>query len=415
MLTLLLFIAETKAANYPVNPNLADRRHYVADEAGILTRTELDEINERLWNLREQTSVEMAVAILKDLDGKEIQPYSVGLFEEWGLGKSDKDNGVLLVVDMGGHKAFITTGYGVEGVLPDITCTRIIREKMVPLMHEGKSGEAIVAAVNITASILEDPSVAGELLSGETEAYDRGPDTLDREALLNALMWIVAIVTLFGIILFIRDCVRVKKLDNYHRAKMWRSEMPLFWVMALFSAGILLPVALLGLYNYYRSRNSRIKCPTCGAKMNKLSEDKDNELLNRSQDFEERLGTVDYDVWLCPECGTVERFPFRENQSTYMECPACHTVALRLVSDRIIKYPTTRQSGMGVKTYECLFCHHKEERPYKIPPKDDNSKLLAGMALGAALGSSGRSSGGSGFSGGFGGGHTGGGGGGAGW
>ena len=69
--------------------------------------------------------------------------------------------------------------------------------------------------------------------------------------------------------------------------------------------------------------------------------------LNDSQDFEENLQTVDYDVWECPKCGKIERFAFRANQKKYTECPACHTVAMCLVRDTVIVRPTIRQEGVG--------------------------------------------------------------------
>lgn len=73
-------------------------------------------------------------------------------------------------------------------------------------------------------------------------------------------------------------------------------------------------------------------------------------LLSDSQDFEERLKTVDYDVWECPECGTIERFPFRARQKKYTECPRCHTVAMCLQCDMIVRQPTVRAEGQASRS-----------------------------------------------------------------
>ena len=153
--------------------------------------------------------------------------------------------------------------------------------------------------------------------------------------------------------------------------------------------------------------------------MHRLPEEKDNELLTPSQDLEERLDTVDYDVWECPECGTVERFPFKVKQTKYTECPACHTIAMTLESDRVVHPATTRREGYGVKTYECKFCGHRTDKGYRIPRKEDPAAMAAAAAvLGAAAsrrGGGGGGFGGGGFGGGFGGGATGGGGAGGSW
>lgn len=156
--------------------------------------------------------------------------------------------------------------------------------------------------------------------------------------------------------------------------------------------------------------------------MHRLNEEEDNALLTPSQDFEEKLKTVDYDVWECPSCGTVERLPFKAKQMKYSPCPSCGTVAMCLSGTRTIQPATTRSEGTGVKVYECKFCHHKEERPYVIPKKEDPAAaaLAAGAILGSMNGRRGRRGGGGGFGGGgfgggFGGGSTGGGGASGGW
>ena len=152
-------------------------------------------------------------------------------------------------------------------------------------------------------------------------------------------------------------------------------------------------------------------CPACKGKMHKLNEEEDNNLLSPSQDFEEKINSVDYDVWVCEECGSVERYAFPNKQSKYEECPICHTKALLMVKDHTVVPATTRSTGIGEKIYECKYCHNHTKRRYTIPKKDDGT--AAALAAGALLGSRGGNSGG--FGGGFGGGRTGGGGGGGRW
>ena len=191
----------------------------------------------------------------------------------------------------------------------------------------------------------------------------------------------------------------------------------LFWLGILsFGAGLIFFVLALALYRFWRTR--RVVCATCGSKMRRLPEDKDNELLSESQDLEEQLNTIDYDVWECPECGTIECFPFRVDQNKFTECPRCHTVAMGLECDMTVRPATTRTEGEGVKIYTCRYCHNQLRKPYRIPRKEDPSAALAAAAvLGAASrgGRGGGGGGGFGGFGGFGGGATGGGGAGTSW
>lgn len=405
-----MFAAEEDSL-FPANPNIASRYDYVADPAGVISDEQERQINARLDALRESTTVEMAVAVVPTIGDMEIQPYAVDLFERWGIGHSDNDNGVLIVVDTGKVQAFILTGYGVEGVLTDAVCARLFRNNLAPGVRAGKVGEALISTVDAASEILSTPEAAEELRSAQGARGSREVEGIDSEVLHNFIYLVVFLVFISSMILFIRNLIAGRKLDNYGKSLIWKSNLWVFWICAVLSAGTALPFALMALFLYRSMRNRRRKCDVCGAKMQKLNEKDDNAYLNLSQDFEEGIGTVDYDVWLCPRCGAVERFPFKIEQKQYKTCPACHTIAMRLKQSTVLRQPTATQEGMGVNTYECEFCHHREDHHFRIPKKDDDAAaaLLAGAALGA-LGRGGGGFGGGGFGGGFGGGSTGGGG-----
>ena len=76
-----------------------------------------------------------------------------------------------------------------------------------------------------------------------------------------------------------------------------------FLALTLLGLGIPLVASLPLVIILRRLRNMPHKCPACGTSMNKVDEVHDNEFLSPSQDLEERVGSVDYDVWLCPSCG----------------------------------------------------------------------------------------------------------------
>ena len=398
------------------NPNVADRREFVADPSGVLSASERRQVNEKLYDLRQNTTAEMAVAIVPSTGDIPVEEFATDLFTRWGIGKADKDNGVLLLIALEQRKAWIATGYGVEGVLPDVSCATILRRTVVPAMKEGNAAEGIEAAVSDVYGALTDPAVAEELRSSQPDSYGAATDVLSAEVIWDFVVIVATCAFLFSMVLFLYDVWSLRRRDRYQKAMAWRRQLPAFWWAALISLGSGVVFALLALWRYRAARDGRRKCETCGHLMKKLGEEEDNALLSPSQDFEEKLKTVDYDVWECPHCHTVERFPFKEKQMRYSECPRCHTVARTLVCDRVVQPATTRSEGSGFHEYECLFCHYRDLKPYRIPRKTDDAAAAA--VLGAALGSSlgrGGGGGGGGFGGGFGGGSTGGGGGGASW
>lgn len=412
--TALLAAARDYAPEDIENPNLSDRRVYVADPGNALDPGLKARVNARLYELRRQTSAEVAVAVVPSIGDMPIEDFSERLFTGWGLGKSDKDNGALIVIALDQKKARIQTGYGLEGVLPDISAKKIIDRDIVANMREGNLDAAVDAATADVAAVISDPVAAEELRSSKRDAWEQPQSQITGDDVMSFLGYVAMLFFVFSICLFCYDLFNSRGKDRYRQAMIWHGHRTAYWILAVCSLGAGIVPALLAEFLYRRARNKPMKCEVCGTKMRKLSEEEDNQALNPSQDFEERLNTVDYDVWECPKCGSVERYPFKVKQMKYIECPSCHTVAMCLVHDHTLVPATTRRAGEGEKVYECQFCHYQNRRRYTIPKKDDGTG--AALAAGAILGSLGRGGGGGGgFGGGFGGGSTGGGGASGGW
>ncbi|MDE5774043.1 MAG: TPM domain-containing protein [Muribaculaceae bacterium] len=397
---------------YPERPNLTDADNYIYDPYHYVPVAATTQINERIARLRARTTCEMAICVIKTLDGMSIEDYSYNLFKMWGIGKADKNNGVLIVMVYDDHKVRIEVGSGAEGVLTDIACANIIRNDIRPAMVAGDNvAQALNSATETIYAAMTDPAVADELRSEQGETAAGTLRTLNGDVIWDFIKMVAVCAFFITLCLFLVTWVDSRKLAKYQRAVLWRNRLSIYFWSLLFSLGSTLPVALVALFMYRRARNSAEICPTCGAKMHKLGEEEDNLLLSPSQDFEEQLGTIDYDVWECPDCGTIERFPYIEKQKRYTKCPNCGTVAMKLICDKVIVRPTTRSEGEGVRSYQCEFCNHRHDVHYRIPKKtDDSSALLAGAVIGSMLGGGGGRGGGFGGGGSFGGGMSSGGG-----
>lgn len=393
------------------NPNVGNPQNYVSDPNGMLSSSTKRHVNEVLDNLRHNTTAEMAVAVIRTTDDLPIEEYSYRLFKHWGIGKSDNNNGLLLVVAIDDRQAKIEVGSGAEGVITDMAADKVLRNALVPAMKEGNLNQAVANTVDDLYEAMTEADVAEELRSNRPEGAMSEVRAIDGDVIFSFIGVVAICVFLFVLAMFFIDFFSARKRDNYRRAMTWRPHLPIYWWGALFSCGLALPLALIARHLYRTSRFKPEICDSCGAKMKRLPEDEDNAYLSASQDFEEQLGTVDYDVWLCPECGTVERFPYVEEQLKYHKCPECNTIAMNLVMDKVVDEPTTTREGHGERIYQCQFCRHKRREGYRIPKKVDAA--AAALAAGAVAGMmSGRNSGGNGggFNGGFGGGHSSGGG-----
>lgn len=399
------------------NVHLVDSTQFVSNPNGVLSASAVAQINQMVRQVWRNSTCELVVVAVDDIEPNDIDQFATELYEAWGIGKKDKDNGVLMVIAKNGRRAVIRTGYGTEGVLPDITAGRILRNDMFPNFKQEDYDAGVIAGVNQVAQILTNPEYAAELNS----RYANNASDNEEEDFwvwfggyigLSILLTLVLIVCLWVIYL------NNKKHPTVCFNKLKSLSIPVV-IIACFGLGIPL-LAYLQLRNLMRRvRNSNRRCPHCGTPMHKLDEERDNDYLNTGQDMEEQLNSVDYDVWLCPKCGEKDIIPFDNPDSQFVKCPNCGAKTAQLVENRIIQQPTTRNEGIGEYTYYCHHCRTNHGKRYRLPKKVDNDAAAAaigGAILGGMLGG-GRSGGfGGGFGGGsFGGGHTGGGGASGGW
>ncbi|MEO6188423.1 MAG: TPM domain-containing protein, partial [Ginsengibacter sp.] len=82
------------------------------------------------------TSSAIVIVTVPSLDGYDIAEVALKYLRDWGIGTKAKNNGVLILVSKEEHKARIETGYGMEGVLPDILAKQIIDNEMIPYFKE---------------------------------------------------------------------------------------------------------------------------------------------------------------------------------------------------------------------------------------------------------------------------------------
>lgn len=394
----------------------ADRRDFVANPDGILSPAAVSQLNSELARMRSQLTVEpMIVAVDNIDDPSDASQFATELFTLWGMGKDDKDNGLLILIVKDTRRITIRTGYGLEGALPDITCGRIIREIMAPEFSQGDYDAGVLAAVSAIGSIISDPDVAEEFRSGErdTDKAAQGEDA-DFFSIYLSVSAIGSILILLVFAVSLYECRNKSDFDKYRRFINWK---PVMLILTFAGLGIPLIVTIPLLLCLNRWRNHRRKCPNCGTVMKKVDEVHDNDYLTPAQDLEERINSVDYDVWLCPSCGETDIIPYVVSATPFVECDKCHARTARLVRDRIITQPIGNRPGKGVKEYECLNCHNRQGRFYDIPASSAANALATAAILGSMAGSGRRGSGfggggfsSGGFGGGFGGGSTGGGG-----
>ena len=126
---------------------------YVQDHANVLSAEQKEELNRYGRQLNDATGAELAVLTLPSIGDEAIDEFAVKALRKYGLGKKGEDNGALLVVttekrdgEEGSREFFLTTGYGLEGALPDGKIGRIMDQLAYPYLEQEQPDSAIVEA-----------------------------------------------------------------------------------------------------------------------------------------------------------------------------------------------------------------------------------------------------------------------------
>lgn len=162
----------------------------VNDYASVLSAAEVQQLEERLEAFSDSTSNQILIVITPSLDGNEVMYAAQQIGQVWGVGQKEFNNGVVILIKA--HSASedwgdvaIATGYGVESVLPDLFCQRIIDNRMLAALGEGDYYRAITQALDVI-----EPTLRGEY------SYAQFRQQTNRDALMAVLPFVIFAVVL---------------------------------------------------------------------------------------------------------------------------------------------------------------------------------------------------------------------------
>jgi uncharacterized protein len=143
----LLFLFQFALAQVPPRPEPPKLYNNLSKEfPAFLSVPEAARLEEKLEVFSNETSNQICVVVVDDLNGTDASDFSFKLGNEWGVGKKGFNNGMVVLVKptggAGGRDLFIATGYGLEGAIPDLMTKRIM-EEMYPYLKEGRNFEAL--------------------------------------------------------------------------------------------------------------------------------------------------------------------------------------------------------------------------------------------------------------------------------
>lgn len=151
----------------PAFPALTGR---VVDGARLLSPAREAELTGTLAALERDTSDQVVVVTVDSLHGQEIEDYGYQLGRAWGIGQTEGNNGVLLVIAPTERKVRIEVGYGLEPVLTDALSALIIQNDILPSFRTGGYEAGITRGVAAIDTQLRLDPVEARALAAEAGA-----------------------------------------------------------------------------------------------------------------------------------------------------------------------------------------------------------------------------------------------------
>lgn len=169
----------------------------VIDQAKVLSTNEKQNLEAKIRNIYNQGRAQIGVIIVPTTGAEGIFDFAMRTAEQWKLGSAKQDNGLLIAVAVNDRKIHIATGYGLEGVLPDIMVSRIIRNQITPYFKSGQYGQGIQAGVMEIERILNlDPEIAKQAAD---ELKARQDQAIQEQEAKDRTMTTAIIILIVGI------------------------------------------------------------------------------------------------------------------------------------------------------------------------------------------------------------------------
>lgn len=367
---------------------------WVTDMAGILDETTEAKLNSVISELEAKNGTEMAVVtVAETAPSASPKEFTTTLFNYWGVGKKGKDNGVLFLISKGDRRVEIETGYGIEAILPDAEVANIIDTKIIPSFKQGNFNGGTLAGTQALVIALE---------------ADR-PSPVSKKPVPPA----IAATTP-------EQILTTQPLSPTEKPTQ---DADVSWWLITGGGGLVLAIGMAVAQSYrvfvkpegrtrLSSGNRPIYCADCKKRMEKVEEIVIQPLLSQPEKVAQRLGSVRFEGWRCPDCSqqltghSFHLVAYVSNSTRFSKCPDCQELTATR-TEKILKHPTQYSGGKRLVTDECHCCSYRQQKeetiprlpPPSLPPSSGSS---GGYSGGASTGGS--------TGGGFGGGSSGGGG-----
>ncbi|MDD1749414.1 MAG: TPM domain-containing protein [Methanothrix sp.] len=199
---IFLIVQSGSASDYP------DFVGYVNDYANLLSAPQASALNQELRDFDNRTTIEVAVVTVNSIGSENPQDYAVNLANYWGVGKRNKNNGVIFLVAMQSHDIWIEVGTGLSGQFSDRQIQQIVDNVIIPQFRANRPDLGVINGVHSIVSHFDG--------SGTSQTVPIIPPSQDRDLgnpnfFRLAASWLLVVLLVILSILGIRRWSQAKK------------------------------------------------------------------------------------------------------------------------------------------------------------------------------------------------------------
>lgn len=170
----------------------------VIDQANLLSAAQKQSISQKILNVHQSGKAQIGIIIVPTTGQEDIFDFAMRVAEQWKLGSAKQDNGLLMAIAVNDRRIQILSGYGLEGVLPDVVLSRIIRNEITPYFKQNLYAQGINAGLDELIRIINmDPEVAAQ---AARELKERQAQALHEQQAKEKTLYTALIILVAGII-----------------------------------------------------------------------------------------------------------------------------------------------------------------------------------------------------------------------
>lgn len=301
------------------NPQSTENQ-WVADMADILSDETETELNRLITKVEQSSGTEIAVVTVPETAPADSpKTFATQLFNYWGIGQAESDNGILFLISTGDKRVEIETGYGIEGILSDTQVSNIIDTKITPQYKQGNYDRGTLDGMNALIGAIDPPA----------ETVPISSPSKSRNIL--ALLAGIGITSVAGVFLW------------------WRTKQSKVFIDP---RKAIIPLERKDFRDVY--------CGKCNQPMEKVG----NIKLTKVQQVAKKIGSVSYRGYKCSSCSKplqpYSLIAYYSSSSRYQECPECNEFTITRTGE-ILEQPTYTSKGKRIVRDSCHCCDYIQE------------------------------------------------------